>query len=86
MLHLGCESMAVVYGRSSLKVMDFGKTCSYGTRMWGPVTTGSESTAVDYGRSSLEVLTHLFHHKLVSFTLLKCHCHLTNFTIRSSFY
>ena len=57
MLHLGYESTAVVYGRSSLKVMDFGKTCSYELRMWGLVTTGSESTAVDYGCSSLEVLT-----------------------------
>ena len=57
MLNLGFESTAEVYGRSSLEVMDFGKTRSYGLRTCGPVTTGLESTAVVYGRSSLEVLT-----------------------------
>ena len=40
MLHFGYESTVVVYGRSSLKVMDFGKTRSYGLRMCRPVTTG----------------------------------------------
>ena len=29
-LHFGYESMAVVYGPSSLEVLDFGKTRSYG--------------------------------------------------------
>ena len=38
-LHLGYESIAVVYGRSSLEVMDFGNTCIYVLRMCGPVTT-----------------------------------------------
>ena len=40
MLHLGYESMAVVYGRISLEVMDFGKSQSYGLRMCGPIVTG----------------------------------------------
>ena len=43
MRHLGYESMAVVYGRSSLEVTDFGKTRSY--------------NYLNYGRSRMEVLT-----------------------------
>ena len=38
--YVGYESMAIVYDRSSLEVMDFGKTHSYGLRMYGPATTG----------------------------------------------
>ena len=40
MLHLVYESTAVVYDRSSLEVMDFGKTRSYGLRMCGSVMMG----------------------------------------------
>ena len=38
--YVGYESTAIVYDRSSLEVMDFGKTHSYGLRMYGPATTG----------------------------------------------
>ena len=48
MLHLGYESTAVVYGRSSLEVMDFGKTTDVWTRNYGLRV---------YGHSSSEVLT-----------------------------